>query len=190
MEGVFNINTSLSVLNINSNELTPKRSQRNTHTFQVTQHTRLLAVIRHCITDIWNLLTQFLVKAATLQASFTWRDDGSGGCGGCQQTGIHLATRFGYVLKASNISQLKEFAGEVFNMVGSICCSRCVLLVCLWGVAADQTHQCHHGLSWGTITSWNNTNSRVQRPDMKRWHAYQEFWMCFCVWACVHATLR
>lgn len=25
------------------------------------------------------------------------------------------------LLKASNISQLKEFAGEVFNMVGSIC---------------------------------------------------------------------
>ncbi len=102
----------------------------------------------------------------------------------------HLATRFGYALKASNISQLKEFAGEVFNMAGSICCRLCVLLVCLWGVAADQTHQCHHSLSWGTITSWNNTNSRVQRPDMKRWHAYQEFWMHFCVWACVCATLR
>ena len=25
------------------------------------------------------------------------------------------------LMKASNISQLKEFAGEVFNMVGSIC---------------------------------------------------------------------
>lgn len=158
----------------------------------------LLSVIRHCITDIWNLLThlQIQVNAATLEASYTWREGGGSvewrgleGWGGVAST--HLATCFGYALKASNISQLKEFAGEVFNMAGSICYRLCVLLVCLW--AADQTHQCHHGLSWGTITSWNNTNSRVQRPDMKRWHAYQEFWMrfffCFFLCACVRVSV-
>lgn len=44
-----------------------------THTFQVRQQATLLAVIRHCITDIWNLLTylQFPVNAATLEASYT-----------------------------------------------------------------------------------------------------------------------
>lgn len=169
-------------------------TRRNTHT-RCTRNATLMAVIinRHCLSDTWNLLTHLQFwKKGTLQASYTWRDGGSwdgGGGGGIAST--HLADRFGCAPKASNISRLKEFAGEVFNMVGCICCcSLCVLLVNLWGAAADQTHQCHHGLSWGIITSWNNTNSRVQRPGMKRWHTYQEFRMCFCVWTFVRATLR
>lgn len=64
--------------NVNSNEMSAKHARIKTHTF-VTQHATLPAVIRHCITDIWNFPTQlqFPVNVATLEASFT-RWDGGG----------------------------------------------------------------------------------------------------------------
>ena len=60
-----------------------------------------------------------------------WDGGGGGDGAGEGAASAHLATYVGYTPKASHISQLKDFVGEVFNMTGSICCCLCVLFICL-----------------------------------------------------------
>lgn len=85
-----------------------------THTFKATNQATHLGLIRHCVTDIWNLLTHLHPLHESL-------------CGAAAAEGGQCSpgSVLHYALKASNISRLKEFVGEVFNMTGSICCRLC-----------------------------------------------------------------
>lgn len=67
--------------------------------FKVTQQATLFAVIRHCVTDSWNLLThlQFQVNAATLEGILFTEGTGGGGA--------HLATHFGYTRQTFHSSK-------------------------------------------------------------------------------------
>lgn len=162
----------------------------NTHFLSWT--TRHTFCCSYCITDIWNLRThlKFPVNAAILEASFTCRDGVE--VGGWGIASAHLATHVGDTPTAWNISQLKEFCmGKplIWLVVSAAAFASCSSAFeaqrQIRHISAIAT--CHEEQSRLEITQ----TARVQRPNMKRWHAYQEFWKWFVrERACVCATLR